>query len=166
LFEELVLCPLFIYAPGIKPGIYKGLTSAVDLMPTVLDILGQKIPDEVEGESLLPKLKDNTLQGREFVISTHPFANIRTIIRSVDGRERPALMGSDTTVTTSEWSLLYSTEPEQSWLYHLPSDAKQGKNVIDKHPDIAKELHQLLIKFMYDYNLSPELRDPRLELRL
>jgi arylsulfatase A-like enzyme len=166
LFEETALCPLFIYVPGVKPGMYRCLSSAVDLMPTVLDILGQKIPDVVEGASLLPKVKDTSLKGREFTISTHPFANIRTIIRSVDGTERPALMGSDTTVTTDEWSLLYSTEPGQSWLYHLPTDPKQEKSVINEHPEVAKELHQFLVKFMNDYNLAPELRDPRLELKL
>jgi len=166
LFEETALCPLLIYIPGVKPGMYKGLTSAVDLMPTVLDIMGQKIPGEVEGHSLLPMIKDTSSEGREFVITTHPFTNLNTIIRSVDGRERPALLGSDTTVTTNEWSLLYSTQPGESWLYHLSSDPKQEKNVIYKHPEVANELHQFLVKLMHDYNVSPELCDPRLELKL
>ena len=48
LYEELVALPLIIYVPGVTPGTYKGLTSAIDPMPTVLDILGQEIPDWVE----------------------------------------------------------------------------------------------------------------------
>lgn len=166
LFEETALCPLLIYIPGVKPGIYKGLTSAIDLMPTVLDIMGQKIHDKVEGHSLLPMTKDTSIKGRKFVITGHPFANRYTVIHSVDGRERPVLVDTDTTVTTEEWSLLYSTQPGESWLYHLPSDPKQEKNVINKHPEVAKELHQLLVKFMHDYNVASELRDPRSELKL
>ena len=166
LFEETVACHLLIYAPGVKPGVYKGLTSAVDLMPTVLDILGQEIPDVVEGQSLLPMMKDTNLKGREFVISTQPFSKPGQITRQVDGRERKMMVGSSTTITTDEWSLLYSTEPGESWLYHLPSDPKQEKNVANQHPEVARELHQLLVKFMHDYNLPSELRDPRLELRL
>ena len=160
------MCPLLIYIPGVKPGVYKGLTSAIDLMPTVLDIMGQRIPGEVEGRSLFPIVKDNSIEGREFVITGHPFANRYTVIHSVDGRERPVLVDTDTTVTTGEWSLLYSTQPGESWLYHLPSDPRQEKNIIYEHPEVAKELHQLLVKFMHDYNVSPELRDPRLELKL
>ena len=57
-------------------------------------------------------------------------------------------------------------EPDEPRLYHLPSDPKQEKNVINENPEVARELHQMLVKFMYDYNLSPELRDPRLELKL
>lgn len=83
----------------------------------------------------------------------------------MDGQERET-EGSDTTITTEEWSLLYYPEPGQSWLYHLPSDPKQEKNVIEKHPDVARELHQMLVKFMYDTNLPSELRDPRMKLKL
>jgi arylsulfatase A-like enzyme len=166
LWEETIACPLLIYMPGIKPSVYRGLTSAIDLMPTVLDIMGQEVPEVVEGHSLLPMMKDSSLKGREFVISTHPFANPSTIIRSVDGQEREMVVSSDTTITTDEWSLLYSTEPGQSWLYHLPSDPKQVKNVIGERPEVAREIHQLFVKFMHDTNLPPELRDPRLELRL
>ena len=34
--------------PGVKPGVNQGLTAAVDLMPTVLDIAGKDIPDVKE----------------------------------------------------------------------------------------------------------------------
>jgi len=164
LFEEVAACPLMIYVPGIEPGVYGGLTSAVDLMPTVLNIMGQEIPEVVEGESLLPRMKDTGLKGREYVISTHPFANVGQVTKAVDGRERKMMEKSDTTVTTDEWSLLYCPEPGESWLYHLPSDPKQENNIIEQRPEMARELHQLLVKFMNDYNLPAELRDQRLEL--
>ena len=44
LFEELIHLPLLIQAPGVAPGAFKGLSSAVDVMPTVLDLLGLEIP--------------------------------------------------------------------------------------------------------------------------
>jgi len=135
-------------------------------MPTVLDILDQDIPDVVEGESLLPGMKDTSLAGREFVISTQPFSKPGQITRQVDGRERKMTVGSSTTITTDQWSLLYSTEPGESWLYHLPSDPKQEKNVAAEHPEVAKELHQHLVSFMQEYNLAPELRDARMKMVL
>ena len=164
LWEEIVACPLLIYVPRVRPGVYPGLTSAIDLMPTVLDIMGQEIPTQVEGQSLLPMMKDTSVKGREFVISTHPFSNPAQIIHSVDGQERETV-GSDTTITTDEWSLLYSPEPGQSWLYHLPSDPKQENNVITEHPEVAQELHQQLVKFLRETNVPTLLLKPRLELR-
>ena len=53
LYEELVAIPLFIYVPGLSSGITNELTSAIDIMPTVLDIMGFDIPKSVEGISLL-----------------------------------------------------------------------------------------------------------------
>ena len=165
LWEEIAAIPLFIYVPGIKPGEYNGLTSAVDLMPTVMDILGQQIPETVEGKSLLPAVKDPKVKGRDFTITTHPFANAHQIIHSVDGQERET-EGADTTVTTADWSLLYYPVKGQSWLYHLPSDPGQEKNVINQRPEVARELHQHLVKFMYDTHLPAELREPRMKLEL
>jgi len=165
LWEETISCPLIIRMPNIEPGVQKGLTSAIDLMPTVLDLMNVKIPSIVEGHSLVPMIKDKNLKGREFVISTQPFTNAGAIVRSVDGQQRET-GGSDTTITTEEWSLLYSIEPGQSWLYHLPSDPKQQKNVINEHTTVAQDLHQKLVKFMKETNLNPELLEPRLELRL
>ena len=166
LFEETIACPLLIYSPNIKPGSYQGLTSAVDLMPSVLDLLGQDIPDSVHGHSLVPAMIDNRTPGREYVISTQPFSKPGQVTRQVDGRERKMMVGSSTTITTEAWSMLYSTEPGESWLYHLPSDPAQEKNVAIEHPEIARQLHQHLVEFMGTYNLSPELQEDRMTLAL
>jgi len=165
-YEEVTAIPLLIYVPGVPPATYGGLTSAIDLMPTVMDIMGQEIPATVEGRSLLPMVKDQTVAGREYVVSAHPFVNANGIVRSIDDVERVAQKDSTLTVTTDEWSLLYSTEPGLSELYYLPEDPKQENNIIAQKPDKARELHQLLVKFMRETKLSEQLMRPRLELRL
>jgi len=88
------------------------------------------------------------------------------ITRQVDGRERKMTFSSSTTITTDEWALLYSAEPGESCLYHLPSDPQQEKNLAQEYPDIARELHQHLVSFKQEYQLAPELRDARMELKL
>ena len=159
LYEETIACPLMIYVPGVSPGVYKGLTSAIDLMPTVLDVMGREIPPQVEGQSLLPMIKDTNLKGRDFVISSAPFVN------SDDPRAALMPLPDNQTLTTEEWSLHYSTRGP-TLLYHLLSDPKQENNVINERPEVARELHQLLIKSMRDYNVDPKWIEPRLELKL
>ena len=62
LFEELVHIPVQIQVPGVSPGIHQGLSSAVDVMPTVLDLMGMLIPDFVQGRSLGPVMRDGATQ--------------------------------------------------------------------------------------------------------
>ena len=106
------------------------------------------------------------MAGREYVISGLPFANRDDSVSFVDDQRRLMEKASSTTVTTPEWSLIYAVERGLSELYHLPSDPKQGKNVINEHPDIARELHQLLIDFMRETNVASRLLEPRSELKL
>lgn len=166
LYEEVAAIPLIIYVPGVPPSTYTGLTSAVDLMPTVLELMGQEIPATVEGQSLLPKVKNADLPGREHVFTACPFINAGDKDQLVDHILRTCVTPSMATVTTDEWSLLYDVEPGGSELYNLKSDPVQKNNVINRHPDVARTLHDLLVKFMQETNVPQRLLEPRLELRL
>jgi arylsulfatase A-like enzyme len=166
IYEEVSAVPLLIYLPKGTPGSYDGLTCAVDLMPTVLDILGQEIPSSVEGTSMLPMTKDPGVPGREYVVTTHFLGNPGETVRMVDDNERKMTMANTPTITTSEWTLLCAVESGLSELYHLTTDPKQEKNVINEYPDKAHELHQLFVNFMKETNVSSDRMQPRLELRI
>ena len=166
LYKELIQLPMLICVPGIKPGAYDQPTSAVDLVPTVLDYMGQDIPSFVEGSSLLPKMRDTSLPGREFVVSSEPFTNPGDHVRYVDNNLRRRGCLSTITVTTADWSLLYSPDSDRSELYNLKSDPRQAQNVISRHPEVAKELHQYLVKFMRDTNVEPHMLKSRSELQI
>lgn len=165
-YEEITNTPLFIYLPGNTPGTYKGITSAIDLMPTVLEMMGQDIPSRVQGASLLPMVKNQSLAGRPYTISAHPFINGGEWMKSVDGVNRLTAKDSTATVTTDEWTLLYNTEAGMSELYDIKNDPRQAKNLITKNPKKAHELHQLLVAYMKETNLAEHLLKPRLKLRL
>ena len=166
LFEEIVHLPLVIRSPGITPGAYGGLSSAVDVMPTVLDLLGLDIPAFVQGRSLAPALRDNSFLGREYVVSSLPFANPGDPVLSVDNFLRDLKDPPVTTVTSGECSLLYSPAPGVSQLYNLNTDPQQLDNVIARHTDVAGDIHRLLVEFMRENEVPERLLQPRLELRL
>jgi len=166
LYEEVAAIPLIIYVPGINPGVYSGLTSAVDLMPTVLDLFGQEIPSYVEGESLLPAVKNTSKPGHEVVFTACPFINAGDMDQLVDHLLRKCVVPSMTTITTDEWSLLHDCEPGGTELYNLKSDPEQKNNVIVQNTDVARDLHKYLVEFMRNTNVPERLQEPRLELRL
>ena len=142
------------------------MSSAVDVMPTALDLLGLKIPDFVQGRSLAPGLRDPLTQGRDFVVSSLPFANVGDPVHSVDNLLRVLTEPPVTTVTSGGWSLLYSPLPGVSKLYNLAADRKQSDNVIERHMDVASELHRKLVRFMRETDVLERLLSPRLELRM
>ena len=166
LYEELVRVPLLVYVPGATPGVHAGLSSAVDVMPTVFDILGQPVPDSVQGESLLPRVNDTAANGREFVVSTIPFANPGDTIRSFDHMARQLRASPVTTITAGDWSLLYSMDESVSALFDISTDPRQQNDLISHRPEIAKELHAYLLKFLKDTNIRTPILEPRLQLKL
>ena len=87
-------------------------------------------------------------------------------MRSVDNISRTLTSGLVTTITAGEWSFLFSVEPGMSELYHLPSDPGQANNLIQRQPEIAREMHQFLVKFMRDTNVAEGLIAPRRKLLL
>ena len=99
------------------------------------------------------------------MLSGAPFTNKGGTVRWVDDQVRSIENYSSVTITTDEWSLLYAVEPGVSELFHLSSDPKQEKDVLNEHPEVAQELHQLLVKFLRETNVPSPILKPRLELR-
>jgi uncharacterized sulfatase len=64
LFDRSCRTPLIIAAPGVKPGVAKGLVEFVDLLPTVADYCGVKPPANIPGQSLRPLLEDPSKPGK------------------------------------------------------------------------------------------------------
>jgi hypothetical protein len=52
------------------------------------------------------------------------------------------------TVTTTDWALICSPRGRPSELYSLRDDPDQTRNVIEAHPDVARELHGALLSFL------------------
>ena len=51
-------------------------------------------------------------------------------------------------MTTEEWALLSAPRGRPSELYHLGDDPQQTRNVLPEHPDVARELHARLLRFL------------------
>lgn len=71
LFEESSRVPLLIVAPGVTPkgSVAKSPISHIDLFPTLAELCGIKAPGNIQGQSLVPMLKDPTVAGRGWAIT-------------------------------------------------------------------------------------------------
>ena len=70
-YEELVRVPLMIrYPRHIAPTVNANAVGLTDIMPTLLDLTGQSIPDHVQGRSVAPHLRgDDTKDAPAFQFS-------------------------------------------------------------------------------------------------
>lgn len=163
LYEELAHVPLLISVPGVTPRRVPQLASAVDVLPTILDLAGVALPSgaAAHGRSLLPLVRGDSAPGREFVVTAMPLANPGEGVRVVDSGLREVLEFQPATVTTSEWSLLYSARGEAVELYHLPGDPHQERNVAGEHPDVVREIFQRYVGLLRELGTSPTYLEPR-----
>jgi len=71
LFEESARVPMLIVAPGVttKGGVAKSPVSHIDLFPTLTELCGLKAPSNIQGQSLVPMLKDPSITGRGWAIT-------------------------------------------------------------------------------------------------
>ena len=71
LFEESARVPLLIVAPGVskKGAVVKSPVSHVDLFPTLAELCGVQAPANLQGQSLVPMLKDASATGRGWALT-------------------------------------------------------------------------------------------------
>jgi arylsulfatase A-like enzyme len=69
LLEPMVHIPLLVHMPGREPGDCDALTTSVDVHSTILDVFGLEPDPRVVGRSLLPVLRDEVSQVRDYVLA-------------------------------------------------------------------------------------------------
>ncbi len=167
LYEVTTRVPLLIRHPeGLGAGErIEGIAQHPDLLPTVLDFLEVEIPGDLHGMSLLPMLRGEDDLGREFAISGRFSRDItaadakasRPDAASFDGSAGIATPGEPVTLTTREWSYLCPPAglgpPE---LYDLLADPGQNHDLYQAQPDMAADLHRLLVEGLRDIGMAPE----------
>ena len=84
-YDEGTKTPLIFSWPARMQGgsRYDGLTSVIDLAPTLLDLAGVDRVEDMQGESILPILFDSSLPGRSYVFAERNWHDCDEHIRSV-----------------------------------------------------------------------------------
>ena len=132
LFEESARVPLLIVAPGAsaKGGVAKAPMSHVDLYPTLAELCGVKTPANLQGQSLVPMLRDPNVKGRGWAL---------TQVMRGGGPGRASVttnVGSD-----GERFFGYSLRTPR-WRYTEWDEGKKGRELYDHDAD-PRELTNL-----------------------
>jgi arylsulfatase A-like enzyme len=139
MYDAVVRTPLIVRAPGkVQAGsVRSDLVEEVDVMPTLLELLGVAAPSGVQGQSLLGGKRKSAV-----------FAEFPTIKMA----------------RTREWKLVHYPRAKYGELYHLSEDPHELYNLWDdpKHAGARAEMEGVLADWLIataDPNLAPA-RDP------
>ena len=142
LFDELIRVPLIMTYPGVLPEGRRidTLVEGIDVLPTVLELLGVPAPPVTQGRSLLPLIR-----GKPAPAPQQAFAETTTCGRSCpEGQDQGRLQA----IRTPTWKLIRTedTRGERFALYHVASDPGERSDVAARHPQIMARLRAELAR--------------------
>jgi arylsulfatase A-like enzyme len=131
LYKELTNVPLMVRGPGLEPGRHCAMTTAPDLAPTILELVGLGgLPTTMTGDSFGGILAGTKEEHRPFVVSSWPlYLAEGEIVTAIDSKARRIANYMPITVTTRERSLILGGPDDEPELYDLTADPGEQNNV-------------------------------------
>lgn len=113
-YNELIHIPFVISNPRLFPEAVTASTPAtsIDFAPTLLDLMGLKIPEVFQGESLVHRLDEDR------------------VVFATDGRTWKAI--------SRDWSYIVAESLGREELYNLVADPGETENLADREPEIVE----------------------------
>jgi arylsulfatase A-like enzyme len=143
LWEPVVRVPLLIYVPGAKPRRVQANRSLVDLVPTMLDLLGLPVPiDEVSGESTLSAVLDDAPADERDVLLDMPWGTEVPQKRALLSGPSPGLKLLHEFGPTY---LLYDLERDPGELNDLSTDRTALARMMGLYEEKLASLHEVRV---------------------
>ncbi len=139
LWEQTTRVPLIVVAPGVsvKGGVCEAPVSLLDIYPTLIELCGLPPVSSLDGESLVPWLREPDRVSKRAVVTTQ-------------GRGNHA-------VRSARWRYIRYADGSEE-LYDQLSDPKDFQNLADK-PEFAEVKRALAVRFPdHEADLDPSVR--------
>lgn len=173
LYDDVAHVPLMIKIPSQKGTVIDGLVEMIDVMPTLLQILGLSQPKQTQGKSLIPLIKGDKADVKKYVFAGSKFSL---------QKDRPSWLvypfqSISESVRSKEWKLIHEItydeqgklEEETYELYDLKNDLDELRNIALDQPDKTAQLKGILQNWKataggYDVQniSSPKLLSPEI----
>ncbi len=138
LYQEVIHVPLLIIIPGIKGALISQQVRSIDLLPTILTIIGagtdQKIFSQFQGKNLTDTMKGDNLNLQAFSETDYRYAVFKRAITSADS-----------------WKYITDLETSNNELYSLKNDPGEKINRIDTNK-IEKDTLRLTLEEIINSN--------------
>lgn len=146
-FDGVVHIPMLLSIPGKTGHPIAALSSQVDLLPTLLELVGATVPAGIDGASLLPLLDGTATEIRstslvEGGVSWHNDNQPRGAVVSLPW----VLLRQDRGCGGGREVLRKPGEPA-TCLFNLETDPGQNQNVAAEHLDVVNDLQSRWDKF-------------------
>lgn len=161
IYETETHAPLIIRIPGVGHRTVEDQVQSIDVLPTILDLVGIAKYQLAEGQSLAPLIEGQHFEDRPIFIERIPLWEQFSVavIPNVSSYYE------DFAVRTSEWKLIYrqsaawENDRNNNWysyitglnitypiyeLYNIKTDPMEQNNLISQRPDIASQLNATL----------------------
>lgn len=111
----------------------QSLVSSVDLVPTILDIAGIEVPDELPGYSLLPLLTaSGKVEERDVLVN---YTDNRRSTENVMGDRSEGY-----SARTNRWHFFWYADTGDMRLYDVTLDPRGDVDLSADHPEVVEEL--------------------------
>jgi len=115
-----------------------------DILPTLCELMGQKIPENVDGKSILPLLSNKeTSLSRDFIYWHFPYYH---------GPESYEGTAPCSAIREGNYKLIYFYEDDRFELYNLENDIGEKIDLSSQKPELAVKLKDQLLKSLHEAN--------------
>jgi arylsulfatase A-like enzyme len=138
LYEELVHVPLILAGPGVPAGQrFEDCVSGVDIMPTVLSLLGERASEQSEGVDLSIAWRNPPAWDDERLV----FAEADKWLGQEEGNFRRS-------VRKGKFKLYYDKLTGRTEVYDLESDPRERNDISEQQPALTKALWGEMDRFI------------------
>jgi arylsulfatase A-like enzyme len=123
LFETLLRVPLLLRLPGARHAgrVIDTPVALLQVLPTVLDVVGAPVPDGLDGTSLLPLMDGSAATGLDWIVS-----------------EAKAFPGDKAAIRSGPWKLIVDRRRAERTLYQVERDPDERTDALAEAPAIAQ----------------------------
>ncbi len=138
LYEGGIRVPMIARWPGkIQAGTTTGHPSAFwDVLPTVCDISGVPVPENIDGISFWPELQGKEQPKHDYLY--WEFHENKT---------------TDQAIRMGKWKAVRHSPEGAIELYNLEKDIDESDNIADRHPDIVAKMQELFEKARTEHEI-------------
>jgi arylsulfatase A-like enzyme len=148
MYEESARVPWLMRVPGMgrRQRVITSAVSHIDLVPTLLDLMGVAVPARLQGQSLVPLIRGQTVVEDHVFLEWNPGTGLEVAeggskLASKEQIERAGRARIRTVISPDGWKLCLS-DTDKSQLFNLREDPGETRNLFDfgRHEDVIARL--------------------------